>query len=78
MREYIAHRANRERQILAALGGGPKRAMEIVQIVYAAYPAALHAAAAQSVIQHLRKLLRERSVTRDDSGSDLDARWTSA
>ncbi len=76
LREYIAHRANRERQILAALTSGSKRVMEIVQIVYAAYPTALHAAAAQSVIQHLRKLLREGGVTRDDADSDLDARWT--
>jgi ribonuclease/clavin/mitogillin len=76
LREYIAHRAERERQILAALASGPKRAMEIVQIVYAAYPPALHAAAAQSVIQHLRKLLRERTVARDGAAADTDARWT--
>jgi len=77
LREYIAHRAERERQILAALASGPKRAMEIVKVVYAAYPPALHAAAAQSVIQHLRKLLRERRVTRDGADADLDVRWTS-
>jgi glyoxylase-like metal-dependent hydrolase (beta-lactamase superfamily II) len=75
LREYIAHRAERERQIVAALAGGRLRVMEIVQIVYAAYPAALHAAAGQSVIQHLRKLKREGGVTRDASTSDLDARW---
>jgi len=76
LREYIAHRGERERQIVAALASGPKRAIEIVQIVYAAYPPALHAAAAQSVIQHLRKLLREHRVTRDAAAADLDARWT--
>lgn len=78
LREYIAHRAERERQILAALGRGPLRAMEIVQIVYAAYPPALHAPAAQSVVQHLRKLVRVGGVRRDDAASDLDARWTKA
>jgi glyoxylase-like metal-dependent hydrolase (beta-lactamase superfamily II) len=78
LREYIAHRAERERQIVAALASGPKRAMEIVQSVYAAYPTALHAAAAQSVIQHLRKLLREHTITRDGAAADLDARWTRA
>ena len=76
LREYIAHRADRERQIVAALANGPKRAMEIVQVVYVAYPPALHAPAAQSVVQHLRKLLRERAVTRDGASADLDARWT--
>jgi glyoxylase-like metal-dependent hydrolase (beta-lactamase superfamily II) len=76
LREYIAHRADRERQIVAALANGPKRALEIVQVVYAAYPPALHAPAAQSVVQHLRKLLRERAVTRDGASADLDARWT--
>jgi ribonuclease/clavin/mitogillin len=77
LREYIAHRAERERQILAALAArGSQRPMEIVQVVYAAYPPALHAPAAQSVIQHLRKLLREGAVTRAAAASDLDARWT--
>jgi hypothetical protein len=52
--------------------------MEIVQVVYAAYPPALHAPAAQSVVQHLRKLLREGRVTRDAAASDLDARWAGA
>jgi glyoxylase-like metal-dependent hydrolase (beta-lactamase superfamily II) len=77
LREYIAHRAERERQILDALTGrAGLRPMEIVQIVYAAYPPALHAPAAQSVVQHLRKLLRDGAVTRDRAGSDLDAVWS--
>jgi glyoxylase-like metal-dependent hydrolase (beta-lactamase superfamily II) len=78
LREYIAHRADRERQIVAALAEGPLRAMEIVKIVYAAYPPALHAPAAQSVIQHLRKLVNEGRAARDSAASDLDARWSSA
>ena len=82
LREYIAHRAEREQQILRALAArGEQRALEIVEVVYAAYPPALHAPAAQSVIQHLRKLLREGRVARSpaapaDAASDLDARWT--
>lgn len=78
LREYIAHRAERERQIVDALASGPRRALEIVQTVYAAYPPALHPAAAQSVIQHLRKLVREGRAARDGAASDLDARWSSA
>jgi ribonuclease/clavin/mitogillin len=74
LREYIAHRHERERQILAALEGGPKRVMEVVKIVYAAYPEALHAAAAQSTTQHLRKLEREGRARASDADA-LTARW---
>jgi glyoxylase-like metal-dependent hydrolase (beta-lactamase superfamily II) len=74
LREYIAHRHERERQILAALERGPATVMEIVKVVYAAYPEALHAPAAQSTAQHLRKLERERRARA--SGADaLAARW---
>ena len=75
LREYIAHRHERERQILAVLERGPSGVMEIVRTVYAAYPEALHAAAAQSTTQHLRKLEREGRARA--SGPDpLFARWT--
>ncbi|MGH7288301.1 MAG: MBL fold metallo-hydrolase, partial [Myxococcota bacterium] len=59
IREYIAHRRAREAEILAQLSAAPRSVMEIVGAVYAAYPASLHAAAAQSVGHHLRKLERE-------------------
>lgn len=75
LREYIAHRHERERQILAALEGGPKRVMEVVKIIYAAYPEALHAAAAQSTTQHLRKLEREGRARASDADA-LTARWS--
>jgi ribonuclease/clavin/mitogillin len=76
LREYIAHRHERERQILAALADGPARVREIVKVVYAAYPEVLHAAAAQSTAQHLRKLQREGRVRA--SGMDpLAALWES-
>jgi glyoxylase-like metal-dependent hydrolase (beta-lactamase superfamily II) len=75
LREYIAHRHEREQQILDALARGAERVMEIVRIVYAAYPEALHPAAAQSTTQHLRKLAREGRALAD--GPDpLSARWT--
>ncbi len=74
LREYIAHRHDRERQILAVLERGPAAVPEIVASVYAAYPVALHAAAGQSTSQHLRKLEREGRVKA--SGPDaLTARW---
>jgi ribonuclease/clavin/mitogillin len=75
IREYIAHRDDREREILAALERGPMPVMEIVRIVYAAYPEVLHAAAGQSVTQHLLKLERENRVTRPTGAEPLSARW---
>jgi ribonuclease/clavin/mitogillin len=74
LREYIAHRADRERQIVAVLERGPARVMEIVKVVYAAYPETLHPAAAQSTTQHLRKLARDGRAHGD--GEDLlTTRW---
>ena len=74
IREYIAHRHERERQILGVLEHGPARVMDIVKVVYAAYPEALHAAAAQSTTQHLRKLAREGRA-RADGADPVAARW---
>jgi len=48
IREYIDHRLERNRQILDALDQGAALPMEIVEIVYAAYPKVLHPAAAQN------------------------------
>ena len=75
LREYLAHRQEREAQILAALAPGPATVREIVAIVYAAYPPALHPAAAQSTTQHLRKLAREGRAHADGDDA-LAARWT--
>ena len=74
VREYIAHRLEREQQILAALAGGAARIAEMVAILYAAYPVALHAAAGQSVASHLLKLEAEGRVRRE---GDADAPPTS-
>jgi glyoxylase-like metal-dependent hydrolase (beta-lactamase superfamily II) len=65
IREYIAHRREREDQILAALGEGLSRIPDMVRRIYAAYPESLHGAAAMSVASHLRKLEREGRVARD-------------
>jgi endoribonuclease LACTB2 len=62
IREYIAHRELRERQILAVLADGPLEAMGIVKKIYIDVPEYLHAAAANSVRSHLRKLERESRV----------------
>ncbi|MGH0031232.1 MAG: MBL fold metallo-hydrolase [Myxococcota bacterium] len=77
IREYIAHRNQREEQILAAMGDGRATIPDIVSLVYAAYPESLQIAARSSVASHLLKLEREARVARE--GDDpLAARWTLA
>jgi glyoxylase-like metal-dependent hydrolase (beta-lactamase superfamily II) len=74
LREYIAHREQREEEVLAALGDGRHTISEIVSLVYAAYPESLHPAARMSVCSHLLKLRREGRV--ESRGDDaLHAHW---
>jgi glyoxylase-like metal-dependent hydrolase (beta-lactamase superfamily II) len=75
IREYIAHRLEREQEILAAVGDGLARIGEMVKRIYAAYPVELHAPAAGSVTAHLRKLEREGRVVRSGSEDPLAAHW---
>jgi glyoxylase-like metal-dependent hydrolase (beta-lactamase superfamily II) len=75
--EYVAHREQREREILEALRAGLHTIPEIVARIYAAYPVALHAPARHSVCSHLLKLEREARVRREGAAA-LDARWSAA
>jgi len=54
--EYIAHRAQREQQILKAMLDGARTVPDIVRAVYPALPASLSDAASESVRAHLAKL----------------------
>jgi glyoxylase-like metal-dependent hydrolase (beta-lactamase superfamily II) len=54
--EYLAHRAQREQQILQAMLDGARTVEEIVRRVYPALPPSLSDAAADSVRAHLLKL----------------------
>jgi ribonuclease/clavin/mitogillin len=65
IREYIAHRELRERQVLSVLQDGPIEVPAIVQKIYIDVPKFLHQAAAQSVRSHLKKLLKEGRVIED-------------
>jgi glyoxylase-like metal-dependent hydrolase (beta-lactamase superfamily II) len=66
---YLAHRAWREEQLLAALAGGAGTVDEVVAVVYAAVPRELWPAAAQSTRATLAKLLAEERVRpRPDDG----------
>ena len=79
IQEYIDHRLERDEQILAAMATGADNVSAIVEIVYAAYPKALHAAAGQSVTSHLVKLKNEGRAARAGKAENATAdRWTLA
>ena len=59
---YIAHRHEREREILAAIAAEITTVAEIVEEIYADVDPRLYPVAAQSVEAHLRKLVRDRRV----------------
>lgn len=65
LREYLAHRAMREAQIVDALGAGPRSVDELVARLYADVPAGLHPMAARNVRAHL-ELLEERGLATSD------------
>jgi glyoxylase-like metal-dependent hydrolase (beta-lactamase superfamily II) len=65
---YLAHRLDREAQVLAALAAGDRTPAEVVARVYSAVDPALHPAAELSVRAHLAKLVREGQVATDGGG----------
>jgi glyoxylase-like metal-dependent hydrolase (beta-lactamase superfamily II) len=70
LREYQAHRAEREEQVVAGLTAGDRTVDELVARIYAEYPSAVHSLAARSVTAHLLKLEREGRVRADGRGDD--------
>jgi glyoxylase-like metal-dependent hydrolase (beta-lactamase superfamily II) len=62
--EYLAHRRERERQVLVALGDGERTIPEIVADLYRSVPSLLWPAAARQVLAHLIALEREGRVAR--------------
>ena len=75
IREYIDHRLERERQILAALADGLDTISAMVERIYAAVPKSLHPVAAQSVESHLKKLVKDGRVGTTGQ-PDAPSRWT--
>ncbi len=70
--EYIAHRQEREQQLLTLLNSNPQ-GLDIhtfVQAIYVATDTRLHDLAALSVAAHLRKLEREGKVKQVNSKQD--------
>lgn len=61
--DYLAHRAEREEQIIGVLRGGSRSPAEIARDVYGELPPALVAAAVDSVLAHLLKLQEDGRAT---------------
>lgn len=66
-----AHRLERSRQALEALGPGPRRVGELVKRIYAAVDPALHPAAAQSLLAHLLALEADGAIVRTDGTESI-------
>lgn len=67
---YLAHRLQREAEIVAALEVGAGTVEEVVEVVYAEVDRTLHPLAARSVRAHLRKLSDEGLVVLTGDSSD--------
>jgi glyoxylase-like metal-dependent hydrolase (beta-lactamase superfamily II) len=74
LEQYIAHREERERQIIAGLASGPQTVAGLVAAIYTDVDPALHPMAALAVTAHLLKLEREGRVIRA-SDPDSDEVW---
>lgn len=67
--EYVAHRLEREAQVLeAAQGRSPFIPMDLVPTLYAGYPEAVYPLAAMTVQSHLEKLVSDGQVDEVDAG----------
>ncbi len=72
VRALRAHRRLREAAILSRIARGDRTIPEVVAVIYRETPAALHGAAALSVLAHVEDLV-DRGRLRTVSGSGLDA-----
>jgi glyoxylase-like metal-dependent hydrolase (beta-lactamase superfamily II) len=68
LREYLAHRAMREEQVVRALERGPATASDLVPGIYADVQPDLHPVAERQVLAHLLKLEKEGRVVRTGMG----------
>ena len=71
---YLAHRADRERQVKEALGSGASSVPEIVAVVYTDTPPHLHPVAEYQVLAHLEMLEEQGLVHRAGERWELHAR----
>ncbi len=71
LRTLIAHREEREAQIVAELGSEPRTILELVNVLYSTYPPEVLDLAALTVHAHLIKLEREGRVSAQPDGYRL-------
>jgi glyoxylase-like metal-dependent hydrolase (beta-lactamase superfamily II) len=76
IREYRAHRAVREQQVLDGLAAGERSVADLVATIYGGYPPESLPLAARSVTAHLLKLEAEARVQRRGHGAGQ--RWSVA
>ncbi len=72
--EYVAHREDREHEVLALLAEGPQTVPDLVATIYVDYPSEVHALAERSVLAHLLKLESEGRAER--KGKVEGATWS--
>jgi DNA-binding transcriptional ArsR family regulator len=70
--EYVAHRKQRERQIMRLLGKGPAKIKDVVAALYTETPEGLLDMAGRQVHAHLLKLKGEGKVT----GTGAKSTWS--
>ena len=68
---YIAHRRQREEQVLSALDGGAHTLDNVIEAVYPGLDPALLALATQSAVAHIRKLVDDGLVGSTEAGWSL-------
>ena len=71
---YIAHRMDREAQIIARLAAGERRIPEMIPTLYAAVDRRLWPAAAHSVLAHMVELVKTGRVTARGEGLEAEYR----
>lgn len=76
VRDFIAHRRDREAQILTCIAEGYGSIVEMVPAMYRDVPQKLHAAAARSVLAHLVQMTAEGRVICDTAEPTLRSRYS--
>ena len=75
VKDFIAHRLDREAQILACLNAGLQTIGDMVPAMYRDVPEKLHAAAARSVLAHLLHMAADGRITCSDPNPTLGSRF---
>jgi glyoxylase-like metal-dependent hydrolase (beta-lactamase superfamily II) len=73
VRAYIAHRIEREEQILKCIDEGTHGIRDMVPLMYRDTPEFMYPAAARSVLAAMENLLRKRQVVADGGEPSMDS-----